>query len=72
MLCVVAVGCPRVTSHAARSVDPVPISESDEEMDGIMTCHLETGLANASSLLILEQVLISMDTARTGMRKQNT
>ena len=48
---------PRVTSHAARSVDPVPISESDEEMDGIMTCHLETGLANASSLLILEQVL---------------
>jgi hypothetical protein len=57
---------PRVTSRVARSIDPVPISESDEEMDGIMTCHLETGLANASSLLILEQVLLSMDAARTG------
>ncbi len=39
-----------------RSAEPVPMSEADDEMDRIMARHLETGLANASSLLMLEQV----------------
>jgi hypothetical protein len=43
--------------NAVRCVAQVPVSEADDEMDRIMTRHLETGLANASSLLILEQVL---------------
>ena len=38
------------------SIDPVPISESEDETHLLMTLHLETGLANASSLQMLEQV----------------